>query len=123
VGNYAREGMIPSLDARNVLREVGFLLAEDAFASTDLRQHRDVVADADLILTMTDDQKRTIAAFAECNGTPVYTLREFSGESGDIGDPATLGEDVFRSCRDEIAACLERSVERLLQTLASSHRM
>ncbi|HEX5528638.1 MAG TPA: low molecular weight protein arginine phosphatase, partial [Methylomirabilota bacterium] len=38
VANHARDGMIPSLDARIVLREYDIHLAEDAFASTDLRR-------------------------------------------------------------------------------------
>jgi len=117
VGNWARDGMIPSLDARIVLREAGIHLAEDAMTSTALAYHRDVVADADLILTMTGEQKAIVGAFDEARGKPILTLRELAGESGDIADPATQGEDVFRVCRDEIARCLERSLDRLLALL------
>ncbi len=56
IANHARDGMIPSLDARIVLREDGIHLAEDAMASTDLRRHRELIADAHLILTMTAQQ-------------------------------------------------------------------
>jgi len=117
VGNWARDGMIPSLDARIVLREAGIHLAEDAMTSTALAYHRDVVADADLILTMTGEQKAIVGAFDEARGKPILTLRELAGEAGDIADPATQGEDVFRACRDEIARCLERSMDRLLVLL------
>jgi protein-tyrosine-phosphatase len=117
VGNWARDGMIPSLDARIVLRETGIHLAEDAMTSTALAYHRDVVADADLILTMTGEQKAIVEAFDEARGKPILTLRELAGEGGDIADPATQGEDVFRACRDEIARCLERSMDRLLTLL------
>ena len=117
IGNYARDGMIPSLDARLVLREEGIDLAEDGMASTDLRGHRELIAEASLILTMTTEQKRTLASFAEADGRPIFTLREFAGEAGDIADPATLGEDVFRACRDEIKRCLKQSLDRLLLTL------
>jgi len=41
----------------------------------------------------------------------------FSGEAGDIDDPAGQGEDVFRAARDEILRCLEKSIDRLLTTL------
>ena len=34
VWSYARDGMIPSLDARLALKEVGIFLAEDGMAST-----------------------------------------------------------------------------------------
>ena len=114
VGPAARDGMIPSLDARLVLREEGIHLAEDALASTDLRQHRDLVAEADLILTMTVYQKLALEAFDEARGRAIFTLREFAGEEGDIRDPAGEGEVAFRACRDEIKRCLLKSVDRLL---------
>jgi protein-tyrosine-phosphatase len=44
----------------------------------------------------------------------VFTLREFVGEAGDIGDPATQGEEAFRACRDEIKRCLQQGIDRLL---------
>ena len=117
VAPYARDGMIPSLDARLVLREAGIHLAEDAITSTDLRQHRELLAEAAVILTMTEQQKTMVRALDGTFNRPIFTLREFAGESGDIGDPATLGDDVFRACRDEIARCLEKSLDRLLVML------
>lgn len=116
IGNHARDGMIPSLDARLVLREAGIHLAEDAFTSTDLRRHRHVVAEADLILTMTAEQKTTIQAFAEAGGRLIYTLKEFAGAGGDIHDPYGADENRYRACRDEIRQCLERSLPRLLDS-------
>ncbi len=112
VGPAARDGMIPSLDARLVLREEGIYLAEDSQASIDLRQHRDLVAEADLILTMTAHQKLIVKSFDEAHGRAIFTLREFAGEEGDIGDPAGQGEIAFRACRDEIKRCLLKSVDR-----------
>jgi protein-tyrosine-phosphatase len=120
VGNWARDGMIPSLDARIVLREAGIHLAEDAMTSTALALHPEIVADADLILTMTGEQKTIVAAFAEARGKPILTLRELAGESGDIADPAAQGEDIFRACRDEITRCLEKAVDRLLSLLPNA---
>ena len=114
VAGYARDGMIASLDARLVLREVGIQLAEDAFRSTDLRVHRELVADADLILTMTEAQKPLVAALDGQRARPIFTLKEFAGEAGDIDDPFGGHEDRYRFARDEIQRCLERSLERLL---------
>ena len=76
------------------------------------------MAEADLILTMTAAQKEAVAVYSEADGLAVFTLKEFAGEHGDIGDPATQGEEVFRACRDEIKRCLERAFDRLLLTLA-----
>ena len=117
VGNVARDGMIPSLDARIVLRENGIHLAEDAITSTDLRRHRHLVNEADLILTMTESQRAAVASFEEADGRPLFTLREFAGDAGDIEDPVLQGEAKYRACRDEIQACLERSLDRLLIVL------
>ena len=118
IANYARDGMIASLDARLALRDEGIQMGENDFVSTDLRRHRDLLAGADLILTMTVLQKQMLAAFDEVRDRPVFTLREFAGEEGDIDDPATQGPDVFRACRDEIKRCVEKSVPRLLMLLS-----
>jgi protein-tyrosine-phosphatase len=114
IAPYVRDGMIPSLDARLALREAGIDLDEDAITSTDLRRHRHLVAEADLILTMTEAQKQMLSALAEARDRTVLTLRELAGESGDIEDPAMQGDAVFRTCLAEIRRCLERSLERLL---------
>jgi protein-tyrosine-phosphatase len=117
VGGNARDGMIPSLDARIVLREAGIDLAEDAITSTDLRRHRELVTGADLILTMTAEQKTLLGAMAETDGRPVYTLGEFAGGGGDIRDPMGQDEDRYRATRDEICRYLERSIDRVLGLL------
>jgi protein-tyrosine-phosphatase len=117
IANHARDGMIPSLDARLVLREWDIHLAEDAFASTDLRRHREIVAEAHLIVTMTAQQKETIGAYAEARGRPVMTLHELAGEPGDVDDPFGQGEERYRATRDEIRRCLELGVDRMLTLL------
>lgn len=117
VAHWARDGMIPSLDARLALRDEGIELAEDAMASTAIAQHPEVVAAADVIVTMTREQKAIMEALSEAEGKPILTLRELAGESGDIADPAMQGTDVFRSCRDEIKRCLEGSIDRLVSLL------
>jgi len=119
IAHYARDGMLPSLNARLALKEAGIHLAEETRASTDLRRHRDLIAGADLILTMTAGQKHALRAFKEADGRPLFTLREFAGEAGDIGDPVGQGEDAFRACRDEIKRCLEKALDRLLAALSA----
>jgi protein-tyrosine-phosphatase len=122
IANYARDGMLPSLDARIVLREEGIHLAEDALTSTDLKRHRHLLAEADVILTMTTAQKEMVLAYPESHGSRVFTLREYVGSDGDIEDPAMRGEDVFRACRDEIKGCLEQALDRLIARSAESRR-
>jgi protein-tyrosine-phosphatase len=113
VARFARDGMLASLDARLVLREVGIHLAEDAFASTDLKRHPELLDEAAVVVTMTADQKQVLAELG-AGPRPVLTLRELAGEAGDIGDPVGQGEDVYRACRDEIRRCLDKGFDRLL---------
>jgi protein-tyrosine-phosphatase len=113
IAPYARDGSLVSLDARFVLREVGIELPSAAGA-TDLKRQRHLLAQADVIVVMTGEQRRMLAAFPEAAGRTVLTLRELAGRSGDIADPSMQDEDVFRRCRDEITQCLARGLERLL---------
>ena len=117
VGGNARDGMIPSLDARIVLREDGIDLDEDAITSTDLRRHRELVSGADVILTMTAEQKQLLGPLAGTARPPVFTLAEFAGGGGDIRDPMGQDEDRYRTTRDEIRRYLERSIDRLVALL------
>jgi protein-tyrosine phosphatase len=121
VATWARDGMIPSLDARLALREEGIHLTEDAMASTAIALHPELVAAAHVIVTMTREQKAIVEALSEAGGKPVLTLRELAGESGDIADPAMQGEDVFRACRDEIKRCLGKAIDPLLSLLPNGH--
>jgi protein-tyrosine-phosphatase len=117
IANWARDGMLPSLDARIAMRDLGIVLDEAQNASIDLRAHRDLVAAADVIVTMTAQQRDMLEPIEESRGKRILTLRELAGEAGDIADPAMQGEDVFRSCRDEIRRCLDRALDRLLALL------
>ena len=112
---YARDGMIASLDADFILQEHDIHINREEFVSTDLKRHRDFIANADLILTMTHEQKSMLDAYPEANGKPAFTLKEFAGEDGDIDDPAAQGEEAFRARMVEIKRCLERSFEDLIQ--------
>ncbi len=111
---YARDGMIASLDAHFMLQEQDIHIEREKFVSTDLKKHRDLISNADLILTMTGEQKAMLEAFREAADKPTYTLKEFCGEEGDIEDPAMQGEEAFRARMVEIKHCLEQSLETLI---------
>ncbi len=114
IAPYARDGALVSLDARMVLRDEGIDIPADS-VSTDLKRNRNLVEAADLILAMTEKQTQMLRDhFPEAAGKEVLTLRAFAGLSGDIDDPAGQGEQVFAARRDEIKACLLRSIDRLL---------
>jgi protein-tyrosine-phosphatase len=113
IAPYARDGMLVSMDARLILGEVGIDVPPSAVA-TDLKAQRHLLAEADLILVMTDEQRRMLEPYPEVRGKPMFTLREFAGEAGDVDDPAGRGEDVFRRCREDIQRCLTKAVPRLV---------
>jgi len=123
IAAYARDGALVSMDARLVLRDDGIHIPPES-VSTDLKRNRHMVADADLILAMTDEQVRMIrSAFPEADEKAVFTLKEFAGLDGDIEDPAGRDENFFAACRDEIKACLEKAIERLAPpTVATAPR-
>jgi len=112
IAPYARDSSLVSLDARLLLREDAIDVAADA-TSCDLKLHREHIRDADLIVTMTGEQRAMLAAFVEAEGKEVMTLREAAGESGDIDDPAGREAEFHRACRDEIRRCLAKAFDRL----------
>jgi protein-tyrosine-phosphatase len=114
IAPFARDGSLVSLDAKFVLRDIG-IPEPPKPGATDLKRNGHLLAAADLILVMTDQQRRMLEGFPEAAGKPVLTLRELAGDVGDIDDPAMQSEDVFRQCRDEIVDCLERGFPRLLE--------
>lgn len=115
IAPYARDGALVSLDARIVLRENG--IDEPAkTVSTDLARNPQLLAEADLILAMTSEQIAMLRRrFPATKDKPVWTWKEFAGQSGDIEDPAGRGEEVHAACFREIAATAPAVVRRLLE--------
>ena len=113
IAPYARDSSLVSMDARLVLREDDIHISPEATAC-DLKRHRNRLLEADLIVTMTTEQKRMLADFPEARGKEVMTLPEAAGELGDVEDPAARDENFYRACRDQIRRCLDKAFERLL---------
>lgn len=114
IAPYARDGALVSLDTRMTLRAVGIDLDDEA-TSTDLKRHPELLAAADLVIAMTEQQARDLLArFEGAAGRPVFTLRAFAGEAGDIEDPFEQGHEVFDACREEIMRLISKVADRLL---------
>ena len=113
ISSNARDGMLISLDAKLVMKELFIDLPEDA-VSTDLKKRPELIQWADLILTLTDKHKQEIIDFIDSNNKEIYTLREFAGENGDIEDPSMKGLEGFRKARDEIKRCLDKGLRKYL---------
>jgi len=112
IAPYARDSSLVSMDARLVLRDDAIYISPEATAC-DLKRHRDRLLEADLIVTMTAEQKRMLAHFPEASGKDVMTLHEAAGECADVEDPAGRDEAFYSACRDQIRRCLEKAIDRL----------
>jgi protein-tyrosine-phosphatase len=113
IAPYARDGALVSLDTRLALRDVGIDIGEEA-TSTDLKRHPEMLDQADLIIAMTEEQARElIDRFPGAGARPVFTLRSFAGEAGDIEDPYEKGDIVFAECRQQIHRLVPTIIERL----------
>ena len=101
IASNARDGMLISLDAKLVMKEIGIPLSDDSL-SVDLKKHPKYVQEADLILVLTEKHKEEIYDHFKLENIDISTLREFAGKSGDIEDPSMKGIEGFRKARDEI---------------------
>ncbi|HEY6420741.1 MAG TPA: hypothetical protein VIX59_17240 [Candidatus Binataceae bacterium] len=119
IAPYARDGAMVSLDTRLVLRSDGIAMGEEA-TSTDLKRHPEMLEEADLVIAMTDAQARQLLEnFPLAASRPVFTLRSFAGEQGDIDDPAEQGDQVFTECYQEIKRLIPLMTQRLLEDPAA----
>lgn len=109
----ARDGSDMTLDVKWLLKEEGILV--ENFRSKDLKRHGELLEDVDLVLTMSQKQKERVFQLAESDGKAVFTLKEFIGEAGDIGDPFLCGDEAYALCRNEIKRCLQKLVARLVR--------
>ncbi len=113
IASNARDGMLISLDAKLVMKEIGIILSDDSL-SVDLKKRPELIQRADLILTLTDKHKKEIIDYIDSDNKEIYTLREFAGENGDIEDPSMKGIEGFRKARDEIERCLDKGLRKYL---------
>ncbi len=115
IAPYARDGALVSLDTRMALREVGIDLGDEA-TSTVLKRHPELLEQCDLIVAMTEQQARELVErFPLANERPVFTLRSFAREAGDIEDPYEKGDVVFAECREEIQRLIPVIIDRLFE--------
>lgn len=111
IASNARDGMLISLDAKLVMKELDIMLPEDS-VSIDLKKKPELIKKADLILTLTEKHKKEILSYVNSDDSKVFTLREFAGDKGDIEDPSMKGFEGFRKARDEIKDCIYKGMKR-----------
>ncbi|MFX1454252.1 MAG: low molecular weight protein arginine phosphatase [Promethearchaeota archaeon] len=111
ISSHARDGMLISMDAKLVMKEVGIKLPEESL-SKDLKKYPELIEEADLILTLTSKHKKEIRAIYDINSKKMLTLKEFAGEEGDIADPSMKEIEGFRKTRNEIYECLMKGLQK-----------
>ena len=110
----ARDGSDITQDVKWLLKEEGIQV--ENFRSRDLKRHGELLEEADLVLTMSQEQKGRVLQLAEADGKGVYTLKEYIEEDGDISDPFRGGDEAYAECRDEIKRCLQKLVTILVRS-------
>ncbi len=115
VAPRARDGSDITLDVKWLLQEEG--ISVENFRSRDLKRHEELLAEADLVLTMSQEQKQRVRLLPQADGKGIYTLKEYIGENGDIADP--WGDEAYAICRDEIKRCLQKLVPKLISGTSS----
>ncbi len=65
-------------------------------------------------MTLTEKHKEEIKRFDESMRKEIYTLREFAGDWGDIGDPSMKELSGFREVRNSIKKCLNKGFKNYL---------
>ncbi|MFX1260205.1 MAG: low molecular weight protein arginine phosphatase [Promethearchaeota archaeon] len=111
VASNAKDGMLISMDAKLAMQEVGIKLSDNSL-SVDIKKHRDILKDVDLILTLTEKHKKETLEIDEAQKKEISTLKEFAGECGDIEDPSMKDLEGFRIARDEIKDCIIRVLKK-----------
>jgi protein-tyrosine phosphatase len=108
-GVAAYEGQPATNHALQVLMERGITHEHQA-----RRLDEELIAWADIILTMTLNHKELIHTFFPQAEGKTFTLNEYVGNGArDIGDPFGGGYETYKKCAKEIDEALEKLREKL----------
>lgn len=112
-GVGAAAGAPAAESARKVAEERGLRL--DGHRSRPVDE--EILAQADLVLTMTAAHQELLRRRFPRYAHAVYTLKEYAGVEGspDVEDPFGGGDALYRAVADEIRGLLERIVDRWVQ--------
>ncbi|MDI6711442.1 MAG: low molecular weight protein arginine phosphatase [Thermoanaerobacterales bacterium] len=100
-------------------------LAEDGI---DLRRHRaalltrEMIHEADLVLTMTAGHRRLVREMAPDQAGKVFTLAEYAGVGGDLPDPFGQPPAVYRRYAGELRHMVRLALERFRRENAGAGR-
>jgi protein-tyrosine phosphatase len=111
-GTWTRDGLMASPDTLQAMDELGL----------DLNDHRthhlasEDVAQASLILAMTQDHKEALALEFPDATEKIYLLSEMAGKRFEILDPSGSGSlDLHLTCAEEIRELLRQGYSRIIE--------
>ena len=110
-GIHAYEGSPPHSKSIQVAKERGI----DISGYGGVQLTKEMVKDADLILTLDESVKHHILSYYINDSEKILTLKECSGEKDDldVDDPYGLSTERFRRCADEIEEYLNKILIKL----------
>jgi protein-tyrosine-phosphatase len=110
-GIHAYEGSPPHQESQRVAKERGI----DISRYGGIQLTKEMVKDADLILTLDESVKHHILSYYTNDSKKIYTLKECAGEINDldVDDPYGLSTEAFRRCADEIEEYSTKILEKL----------
>jgi len=112
-GLCAREGNRASPEAIQVLAEEAVGLEEHRAVSL----HKAIVTEADLILTMTSDQRDYLRVQYPHKAEQTYTIGEFAGNpEEEVLDPYGRGIAAYRACRDQLKIMVDGLLNKIIES-------
>ncbi len=110
-GLYTSDGLPASEAARLVMEEMGL----DLSGHTSQKVNEALMAETELVLTMTEEQRQNLAAAFPQKKQQIFTLGEFSGQpGGDIDDPYGMDLEKYRKVSQELEEILIRVLNILI---------
>lgn len=117
IGLDVKSAGIYALDGQNATREAMEALKDNNINIEDHRAsivHRDLLNEADLILTMGKSHKSELVSRFGDFDEKIYTLNEYAyGVEKDIADPFGGNINIYRNTKEEIEKALEEIIGKL----------
>lgn len=99
--------------ARAAMREMGLDIDYHRTTVVD----RQVLEEADLVLTMTKGHRREVVGIFPGAAGKVFTLGEYTGVSGEVADPFGGDLEAYRRTADQLAGLVRLAVDRLAREM------
>jgi protein-tyrosine-phosphatase len=111
-GIFAHDDLPASPHAIKAIREEGIDIS--LHRSSQLRKRH--IRDADLILTMTANQRDILLTRFPHKSAYIYTLGEFAGdEDGEVLDPFGQDMETYRRCLSQLKLLIDRLIPKIIK--------